>query len=156
MTVRLHRETAPSGCGTRLVWSDDDERWTGFDDDLFDAEVKVDRSGVSRFDVHGVAATIGCTRKSVWRHVQTGRIYGPDHYEDIPNGTFEAVWTRDQVIRMVAEWPAKKGRNHGTEARYRQHKRDGEEACQPCIEAQMRQNKQRRDAKKAKKELVNA
>lgn len=155
MTVRCLHETSPSKCGIRVIWHDD-RSWDAFDDDLFDAEVTLDRTGVTTFDRFGVARVLNIADRSIWRRINSGRIPGPDHYE--PKGSVtEGIWTREQVIHMIAEGCVKPtpGPPHGSEARYRQHLRDGEKACGRCLYGVNKTNKER-SAGRLESEPVNA
>jgi hypothetical protein len=73
-----------------------------FDDDLFDAQVIVERFGRARFNKFDLAELLGLAPNSVWKAVKRGRIPEAHHYEWVTEYYPEAVWTFDQVVEIVA------------------------------------------------------
>ena len=80
-----------------------------FDDDVFDAQMKVEHAGHAFFDKETLAEFFGISRHSLSKWRQRGKIPPPHHYQedhgdwDVPNPGLirRAVWTNDQVVEML-------------------------------------------------------
>lgn len=82
----------------------------GYDSDVFDAEVVVERSGCAFFDKDDLSALLGLSPRSLSVIRARDKIPAPDHYRDpdgntkaVPGGHRRAIWTREQVVQILAK-----------------------------------------------------
>ena len=106
-------------CGAPLI-DDEEESWPycpnghrdldDIFDDLFDAELAVERSGHAFFDKADLAELLGISAKSVSVLRVRGKIPAPDHYREpdgrrsgVSGGRRRAVWTPAQAARLLKD-----------------------------------------------------
>jgi hypothetical protein len=79
-----------------------------FDDDTFDAELAVERSGHAFFDKVDLADLLGIQASSISPLRARGKIPAPDHYQepdgrcnDACGGHRRAIWTAEQAMNVL-------------------------------------------------------
>ena len=68
--------------------------------DAMDLEIMAERLS-GDYDRWALAAELGISQKSVWRMVYDGSLERPDHLEQTPDNHPRAIWTAEQVARMM-------------------------------------------------------
>lgn len=131
----------PSGFGTTLVWFNVfDADPLEFDDDLFDAEVEVERLGIGEFNTNDVCRVLGVQRLTIMRLKAEGAIPLPFRSHHDPGEPLYAsdVWTPRQMAEILVVWRRRREPTHyecGTNQAYRAHRMRGEPIDEACLEA---------------------
>lgn len=71
-----------------------------FDDDLFDAMIRVERAGCARFRVEDLAPLLQISPRSVAHFIKRGVLDAPS-YELTPENNDFPVWSPEQVARAM-------------------------------------------------------
>lgn len=71
-----------------------------FDDDLFDAEILVERADLAEFSTSGLAALLGITNDGVYKLVRRGVIPRPSIAAVM--GYEEQRWSKAQAVEILA------------------------------------------------------
>jgi hypothetical protein len=108
----------------------------GYDTERYDAEIRLDRAMIPEYSSVNLAQFFGCHPRTMRKAVASGRIPAPAL---LGWGNRPHVWTKEQVITMIAEdsYPKTKdnlphAREHGTVKGAYQHQRRHEPSCEPC------------------------
>jgi hypothetical protein len=122
-----------------------------FDDDLFDAEIKVERYGLGEFTRDDLAEFLGLSGHTVTKMLRRGNIPGPRRYGYDAVGNRVPMWSSAQVAQILVR-RGRKADRCGTPAGKQAHRRAGTPICEPCRQAHNDYQRRRRQSKG----LVNA
>lgn len=78
-----------------------------FDDDLFDAQLIVERHGAARYDKFALADLLGVAVSSVWVMIRRGELPAPADKEWVKINVERSLWTVEQVVGIVLARRAK-------------------------------------------------
>jgi hypothetical protein len=133
-----------------------------YDANRYDAEILLERSGISTFTVEGLCRVLRCCRTTLYQAKKDGKVPEPE----IAAPGKPSEWDREQVIEMLAHRlsapkrkpkvakPAVKPRPrlktipHGTYPGFDAHVRRGVPVCQPCRDAKNAYKREWRARKK--------
>lgn len=114
---------SPSGCGTTLIWYS-----SVIDDDLFDAQILVEREEGLELDANAVARVLGIENATVRQLVHRGEIIAG---HSVVDGITDVhmVWSSIEVAQMVLD---ARRPPCGSYRAMRHHQRHGEEVDDAC------------------------